>query len=136
MYANTVQFTRAVADKIQELTDTTCFASFDSDTVEGNFSDCLLLTLGEQREVVRGNKTLSVDLTLTYMVEPETMTPAEVIEQTVFFHKTLVEFVATLRRYDELGGAVFLDANVMDWMLDTENETTSYSLPMTLVVQF
>lgn len=131
-----LNFSKVLAAALQQATGITVYTEGDAEQRAGEFSDALVLSLGGTNEVVALNATNRVVYRLAYMALPSTYTDSDLLSRRSSIHDAVIQYIDSLERYTELGGAVVLQAQASPWEVNYDGPQVQYSIPLDFVVQF
>lgn len=77
-YTNNLALTRYLAAQIYTMTGITTYADNQTDSIDGLFSSCLLLTCVNTQEIIENNNTQRISYSLSYITQPEQETQAAI----------------------------------------------------------
>ena len=130
-----LSFSTALASAIQTATGITTITEGSTETVDGEFSDVLILTLGSSTEAVPTNATYRLDYRLGYVTQPETYTEEDLVARRAEVYQDVYDYIDGLDRYEELGDGVILQAEISPWEVNYDGTAIAYSIPINMVVQ-
>lgn len=133
---NTLQFTKKLALIIGNITGVSTYCELDIDSVEGEFSQALILTLSTNQEVVQGNNTQRLHYNLGFVVQPETCSSDEQASKLNVIYEMLVEYLQSLVKYGDVADAIYLDHEIGQWSIDYDKQQTTFILQFQIVMQF
>lgn len=134
-YITNLALTRHLATEIQTLTGITTIADNATDSVDGLYSSCLLLTCTGTQDIIAGNATARVNYTLGYITQPEQQAQADIHSTLDAIYNSLVDYLGNLATYDDLGGAVYLAHDLRQWSIEFDAQSSTYILSFDLICQ-
>lgn len=130
-----LSFSSELAAGIATATGIECVTDGDTDIVNGEFNDCIILSLGGTDELIQGNQTCRISYRIGYAFLPESMTASAMQAKHAEIMDDIATYISSFDKYDEFGGAVILDASIYPWEVTYSGQQISYNMPLEFVVQ-